>query len=59
MQDGEVTHAQDNLVQQVLVKVVAAVPDEVAGDVTELQRHPFLTQGTLKQTSVRTGKNKK
>ena len=48
VEHGEVADAQDDLVQQFLHGgVVRAVPDQVAGDVAELQGQALLPQTSL------------
>lgn len=57
IEDGEVADTENDFVKQFFVSQPAAVPDQVAGDVPELQGHPLLPKGVLppkqKQRGVR------
>ena len=49
IEKGKVANAENDLVQEVVVTVVLAVPQQEAGDVSELQRSSFLTQDGLEE----------
>lgn len=51
--NGEVTDDGDHLVQQVLLLVLRAVPQEVAGDVPELEGDAFGAQQALSKSTKR------
>lgn len=47
VKDREVAHTEYHLMEQLLGRDMRAVPDEVAGDVTEFQRQALFPQGAL------------
>ena len=49
MQYAEVSDAENDLVQQLLVGQFVAEPEQVAGDVTELKWHAFAAKGALRK----------
>lgn len=49
IEDGEVANTENDFVKQFFVGQPAAVPDQVAGNVPELQGHPLLPKGVLPQ----------
>lgn len=49
IEDGEVADTENNFVKQFFISQPTAVPDQVAGDVPELQGHPLLPKGVLPQ----------
>lgn len=44
---GEITNTEDDLMQQFLRRLLRAEPDEVTGDVTELQGQAFCSKSFL------------
>ncbi len=52
VEDGEVADGEDHLVQQLLVRVVPAVPDEMRRDVAQLERRAVRAQQVLQSTQV-------
>ena len=49
VKNAEVADGEDDLVKEFLIDMVGAVPQQVAGDVTELKGHRLLSQGALSE----------